>query len=61
MANILKSTIMGALLLAVVAFGTSQAQADPVTFSTSGVFTCVAAAVAAPIPLRSSAAWATRS
>jgi hypothetical protein len=40
MANILKSTIMGALLLAVVAFGTSQAQADPVTFTTSGTFTC---------------------
>jgi hypothetical protein len=40
MASIFKSTIMGALLLAVVAFGTSQAQADPVTFTTSGVFTC---------------------
>jgi PEP-CTERM motif-containing protein len=40
MANILKTTIMGALLLAVVAFGTSKAQADPVTFSTSGTFTC---------------------
>src|SRR5919112_4850884 len=40
MASILKITIMGALLLAVVAFGTSQAQADPVTFTTSGVFTC---------------------
>jgi len=40
MANILKTTIMGALLLAVVAFGTSKAQADPVTFTTSGVFTC---------------------
>lgn len=40
MASIFKSTIMGALLLAVVAFGTSQAQADPVTFTTSGTFTC---------------------
>jgi hypothetical protein len=40
MATMLKTTIMGALLLAVVAFGTSQAQADPVTFTTSGVFTC---------------------
>ena len=40
MATILKTTIMGALLLAVVAFGTSQAQADPVTFTTSGTFTC---------------------
>ena len=40
MASILKTTIMGALLLAVVAFGTSRAQADPVTFTTSGTFTC---------------------
>src|ERR1044071_2387714 len=40
MANLLKITIMGALLFAVVAFGTSQAQADPVTFTTSGTFTC---------------------
>ena len=40
MASILKITIMGALLFAVVAFGTSQAQADPVTFTTSGTFTC---------------------
>ena len=40
MASILKTTIMGALLFAVVAFGTSQAQADPVTFTTSGTFTC---------------------
>jgi hypothetical protein len=40
MASILKTTIMGALFLAVVAFGTSHAQADPVTFTTSGTFTC---------------------
>jgi len=40
MASLLKTTIMGALLLAVVAFGTSQAQGDPVTFTTSGTFTC---------------------
>ena len=40
MATLLKTTIMGALLLAVVAFGTSKAQADPVTFTTSGIFTC---------------------
>lgn len=40
MAHIFKASIMGALLLAVVAFGTSQAKADPVTFTTSGVFTC---------------------
>jgi len=35
---------MGALLVAVVAFGTTQANADPVTFSTSGVFTCAGCA-----------------
>lgn len=40
MATILKASVMGALLMAVMAFGTSQAKADPVTFSTSGVFTC---------------------
>jgi len=40
MAHIFKASIMGALLLAVMAFGTSLAKADPVTFSTSGVFTC---------------------
>jgi len=40
MASILKASIMGALLVAVVTFGTSQAKADNVTFSTSGVFTC---------------------
>jgi hypothetical protein len=31
---------MGALLVAMVAFGNSEAKADPVTFTTSGVFTC---------------------
>lgn len=40
MATILKASVMGALLVAVMAFGTSLAKADPVTFSTSGVFTC---------------------
>jgi len=40
MASILKASIMGALLVAMVAFGTSEAKADPVTFTTSGVFTC---------------------
>src|SRR5215212_11622310 len=40
MASIIKASIMGALLVAVVTFGTSQAKADNVTFSTSGVFTC---------------------
>jgi hypothetical protein len=40
MASIFKASIMGALLLAVMGFGTSLAKADPVTFTTSGVFTC---------------------
>jgi len=41
MASIIKATIMSALLVVVmVAFGTSEAKADPVTFTTSGVFTC---------------------
>src|SRR5215813_7632626 len=40
MATIFKASIMGALLVAVMGFGTSQVQADPVTFTTSGVFTC---------------------
>src|SRR5215475_2308058 len=40
MATILKASIMGALLVAVMGFGMAEAKADPVTFSTSGVFTC---------------------
>lgn len=41
MASIIKVTIMSALLVVVmVAFGTSEAKADPVTFTTSGTFTC---------------------
>jgi PEP-CTERM motif-containing protein len=40
MATIFKASIMGALLVAVMGFGTSLAKADPVTFSTSGTFTC---------------------
>jgi PEP-CTERM motif-containing protein len=40
MASIFKATIMAALLVAMVALGTSEAKADPVTFSTSGTFTC---------------------
>ena len=40
MARLLKASIMGVMLAAMVAFGTSEAKADPVTFSTSGVFTC---------------------
>ena len=40
MATLFKASVMGALLVAVMAFGTSLAKADPVTFSTSGIFTC---------------------
>src|SRR5215468_7341987 len=40
MAGVFKATLMSALLLAMVTLATSEAKADPVTFSTSGVFTC---------------------
>lgn len=40
MARVFKVTLMSALLLAIVSLGTSEAKADPVTFSTSGIFTC---------------------
>jgi len=35
-----QTSIMGAVLFAVVGLGASEAKADPVTFSTSGTFTC---------------------
>lgn len=44
MAGIFKTTLMSALLLATLAVATSEAKADPVTFSTSGTFTCVGCA-----------------
>lgn len=44
MAGILKATLTGALLLAIVVLGTSEVKADPVTFSTAGTFTCVGCA-----------------
>ena len=40
MATIFKATLTSALLLAMLALGASEAKADPVTFSTSGTFTC---------------------
>ena len=41
MASIIKATVMSALLVMVmVAFGKTEAKADPVTFTTSGTFTC---------------------
>jgi len=44
MAGIFKTTLMSALLLAMVALATSEAKADPVTFTTAGTFTCVGCA-----------------
>lgn len=44
MVGFYKSGCDGALLLAVVTLATSNAKADPVTFSTSGVFTCAGCA-----------------
>src|SRR5512132_829348 len=38
MTSLLKASVMGALLLGLMVLGTSQAKADPVTFSTTGVF-----------------------
>src|SRR5215470_5889323 len=40
MAGVFKGTLMGALLLAMLTFATAEVKADPVTFSTSGTFTC---------------------
>ena len=40
MKGVFKASIMSAMLLAIVSLGMSEAKADPVTFSTSGVFTC---------------------
>ena len=36
--------LMSALLLAIVSLGMAEAKADPVTFSTSGIFTCAGCA-----------------
>lgn len=40
MARISKLSLISAVLLAMVTLGTVEAKADPVTFSTSGTFTC---------------------
>jgi hypothetical protein len=40
MKGVLQTSLMSALLLAIVSLGMSEAKADPVTFSTSGTFTC---------------------
>src|SRR5215467_2594685 len=44
MTGVLKATLMSAGLLAVMSLGTSVAKAAPVTFSTSGTFTCAGCA-----------------
>jgi len=44
MAGIFKTALMSALLLTTVALATSNAKADPVTFTTSGIFTCAGCA-----------------
>ena len=44
MNSLLKAFAMGAFAIAMLVVGTSQAKADPVTFSTSGTFTCAGCA-----------------
>ena len=44
MARLMKTNLMTALLAGLMVFGASAANADPVTFSTSGVFTCAGCA-----------------
>jgi len=44
MKGVFKASIMSAMLLAIVSLGMSEAKADPVTFSTSGTFTCAGCA-----------------
>ena len=44
MKGVFKTSLMSAMLLAIVSLGMAEAKADPVTFSTSGVFTCAGCA-----------------
>lgn len=44
MARLMKTIVMAAVLAGFMAIGASTANADPVTFSTSGVFTCAGCA-----------------
>lgn len=44
MARLMKTTLMTVLLAGLMAVGASTANADPVTFSTSGTFTCAGCA-----------------
>lgn len=41
MASFFKATLMSTLLLAMLTLATTEVKADPVTFSTLGIFTCV--------------------
>ncbi len=44
MARLLKTSLMTAMLVGMMSIAASTANADPVTFTTSGVFTCVGCA-----------------
>src|SRR5687768_9815282 len=44
MAHLFKATLMTAFLVAITTLATSEAKADPTTFSTSGTFTCAGCA-----------------
>jgi hypothetical protein len=44
MARLMKTIVMSAVLAGFMAVGASTANADPVTFSTSGIFTCAGCA-----------------
>jgi hypothetical protein len=44
MARLMKTIVMAAVLAGFMAFGASTANADPVTFTTSGTFTCAGCA-----------------
>src|SRR5688572_20798441 len=44
MAHFFKATLMTAFLVAITTLATSEAKADPMTFSTSGTFTCAGCA-----------------
>lgn len=44
MARLFRASLMTALLVGLMAFGASAAKADPVTFTTSGTFTCAGCA-----------------
>lgn len=44
MARLLRASLMTALLAGLMIFGASAAKADPVTFTTSGTFTCAGCA-----------------